>query len=68
MASPPLARGRRLRRSLWIALAITILAVLAYTAYVGYEASRLAISVDEGRSRDCRTPMTRYGWPYEAIN
>ena len=63
-----MASRRRLSRILWIAVGITILAVVAYTAYVGYEASRLAVSVDEGRSRDCRTPMTRYGWPYEAIN
>jgi pimeloyl-ACP methyl ester carboxylesterase len=59
---------RRLRR-LVLALAIVVLmAGLGYTAYVGIEASRQAVSVDENRSHECRTPTDLYGWPYEAIN
>src|SRR4029079_16395979 len=38
------------------------------TGYVGYEGSRKAVSVDESRSRDCRTPDVQLGWDYQAIN
>jgi pimeloyl-ACP methyl ester carboxylesterase len=58
----------RLRR---IASAVAIVALLfgiGYIGYVGYEASRQAVSVDEHRSRDCRTPDVLFGWTYEAIN
>jgi pimeloyl-ACP methyl ester carboxylesterase len=52
-------------------IALLILAVvggIGYTAYVGYEGSRQAVDVDEGRSRDCRTPDVLFAWQYEAIN
>jgi pimeloyl-ACP methyl ester carboxylesterase len=47
---------------------IAVIGALAYTGYVGVEASRQAVSVDEHRSHDCRTPDVRFGWAYEAIN
>ena len=62
---------RSSRRVLRVAIAVVIVVVVAglgYTGYVGYEASRQAVSVDENRSHDCRTPMDVYGWAYEAIN
>jgi pimeloyl-ACP methyl ester carboxylesterase len=58
---------RALRR-LALAVVVALLAGIGYLGYVGYEASRQAVSVDEHRSRDCRTPTEIAGWPYEAIN
>jgi pimeloyl-ACP methyl ester carboxylesterase len=54
-----------------IGLVLLVLAFIAgagYFGYVAYEASRQAVSVDEHRSRDCRTPDVILGWNYEAIN
>jgi pimeloyl-ACP methyl ester carboxylesterase len=54
-----------------IGLVLLVLALIAgtgYFSYVAYEASRQAVSVDEHRSRDCRTPDVILGWSYEAIN
>jgi pimeloyl-ACP methyl ester carboxylesterase len=59
---------RRLRRLAFALVIVVVVAILGYTGYVGYEASRRAVSVDEFRSRDCKTPMDLYGWAYEAIN
>jgi pimeloyl-ACP methyl ester carboxylesterase len=47
---------------------VVVIAVLGYSTWVGYEASRQAVSVDEHRSKDCRTPMSRWGWTYQAVN
>jgi len=58
----------RLRRVVVVGVGIALGAGIGYTAYVGYEGSRRAVSVDEYRSRDCRTPDVLFGWPYEAIN
>jgi uncharacterized protein len=51
----------------WL-IVLTLLGGVGYVAYVGYEGSRQAVSVDELRSRDCRTPDVIAGWEYEAIN
>jgi uncharacterized protein len=59
---------RRWRRIAFIGLAAALVAGIGYTGYVGYEGSRQAVSVDESRSRDCRTPDLQFGWSYEAIN
>ena len=56
------------RRALLALLAIVLIAGIGYTSYVGHEGSRQAVSVDEHRSRDCRTPDVLFGWTYEAIN
>ncbi|HEX6654591.1 MAG TPA: hypothetical protein VF153_00095, partial [Candidatus Limnocylindria bacterium] len=58
----------RLRRVLAGILALALIGVIGYSGFVGYEGSRQAVSVDENRSHDCRTPMDRFGWAYEAIN
>ena len=58
----------RTRRIVSGILVVGLLAGVGYTAYVGYEGSRQAVSVDEHRSRDCRTPAVQFGWEYEAIN
>jgi pimeloyl-ACP methyl ester carboxylesterase len=57
-----------LRRFGLILATIGVIGAFAYTGYVGVEASRQAVSVDEHRSHDCRTPDVRFGWAYEAIN
>jgi pimeloyl-ACP methyl ester carboxylesterase len=56
------------KRLLVTLLVVAMVAAVGYTAFVGYEGSRQAVSVDEGRSRDCRTPDLLMGWEYEAIN
>jgi pimeloyl-ACP methyl ester carboxylesterase len=60
--------GRRLRRTGSALALVALLFGVGYTGYVGYEASRQAVNVDEHRSRDCRTPDLLFGWTYEAIN
>ena len=57
-----------MRRFGLILAIIIVIVTLGYMSYVGYEASRQAVSVDEHRSRDCRTPDVLFGWSYEAIN
>jgi len=59
---------RMVRRVIVWGLVVLVLAGIGYTAYVGYEGSRQAVSVDEARSTDCRTPDVQFGWDYEAIN
>jgi len=65
---PELHPRRRWRRLVAALVTAVVVLGLAYTGYVGYEASRQAVSVDEHRNRDCRTPADLYGWTYEAIN
>ena len=57
-----------MRRIVTWLLVIAVVAGIGYTAYVGYEGSRMMVSVDDGRSRDCQTPDVLFGWEYEAIN
>src|SRR5206468_3576294 len=69
MASRRLKSGMRLRPRIGLVLLVLVLmAGPAYFADVAYEASRQAVSVDEHRSRDCRTPDVILGWAYDAIN
>ena len=48
--------SRSVVRAFRLLLILAIIAGIGYVAYVGYEGSRQAVSVDEARSRDCRTP------------
>jgi pimeloyl-ACP methyl ester carboxylesterase len=57
-----------LRRIGLLLLVLLVVGGAGYFGYVAYEASRQAVSVDEHRSRDCRTPDVMLGWTYEAIN
>jgi pimeloyl-ACP methyl ester carboxylesterase len=57
-----------MRRLLNLLLVLLLIGGIGYTAYVGYEGSRQAVSVDGARNRDCRTPDVLFGWEYEAIN
>jgi pimeloyl-ACP methyl ester carboxylesterase len=65
---PDPSTERRTRVTRWVsfAFAATLVALVTYLAYVGYEGSR-QLSDPPGRSSDCRTPAT-FGWSYEAIN
>jgi pimeloyl-ACP methyl ester carboxylesterase len=60
-------RVHRIRRGVAALLAaLTLLGLTGYTAYVGAVGSdTLAHPV---AIADCRTPLVRYGWTYEAIN
>ena len=64
---PGTGRVRRVRRGLAAMLAsLILLGLAAYTTYVGAIGSEtLAHPV---ALADCRTPLVRYGWSYEAIN
>jgi pimeloyl-ACP methyl ester carboxylesterase len=48
-------------------LLVGAIGLVAYTGYIGYEGSRRLV-VNDGWSRDCRTPDVLLGWEYEAIN
>jgi pimeloyl-ACP methyl ester carboxylesterase len=66
-AAPVRRRGRRIGR-----LIAGLVAVLALVAGVGYTAYVGAVGSDQllhpSGNSDCRTPLVRYGWTYEAIN
>lgn len=57
----------RIRRIAVAVVSLVLALGLVYCGYVGYEASRQAVNVDEHRNQDCRTPAI-YGWAYDAIN
>ncbi len=60
-------RGRRVVRLLAVlAVALVLVAGIGYSAYVGAVGSETF--VHPGGNPDCRTPLVRYGWAYEAIN
>ena len=60
-------RVRRIRRGVVALLAATALVGLTgYTAYVGVIGSDQLIHPTG--NPDCRTPLVRYGWTYEAVN
>jgi pimeloyl-ACP methyl ester carboxylesterase len=78
----PLARGRdpwarnrsawRAIRPVWrrlivVAIALGLMGLAVYTAYVG-AAGAAEFVRPAARQTDCRTPAGRYGWEYEAIN
>ena len=48
------------------AIAVSLIMVVGYLAYVGYAGSQLFAS--RAHSGDCRTPASAFGWSYEAIN
>lgn len=53
----------------WVLAGVGVLILVAlgiYTTYVGVVGSD--VFVHESNVTDCRTPMQRYGWSYEAIN
>lgn len=59
---------RRARVTRWVSffLALLLLGLVAYFAYIGYEGSR-QLTAAPTNSANCRTPATM-GWEYEPIN
>jgi pimeloyl-ACP methyl ester carboxylesterase len=47
-------------------MALALVALVGYLAYLGYDGSQTFAAHD--RSGDCRTPASAFGWGYEAIN
>jgi len=64
---PTAARRARIWRWVSFLFAALLVALLAYLAYVGYEGSSQLVE-PRSPSADCRTPLSAYGWEYEAIN
>jgi uncharacterized protein len=52
----------------WVSflMALSLVLLVGYLAYVGFEGSQVFGAHD--RSGDCRTPASAFGWSYEAIN
>lgn len=61
------AFGRRRRLAVAFGVVVALLAIIAYTGYVGAKASEEFIHPNGGW-KGCDTPGVRYGWSYEAIN
>jgi uncharacterized protein len=61
--------ARRARVSGWISTALVILLgfTVVYLGYIGYAGSAQAVLVSD-QSTDCQTPMSAYGWAYQAVN
>ena len=66
---PPDPRQAR-RTAIWrlvsFLMALSLVVLVAYLAYVGYDGSQVFGA--HARSGDCRTPASAFGWSYEAIN
>ena len=66
---PPDPRQAR-RTAIWrlvsFVMALSLVILVAYLAYVGYDGSQVFGA--HARSGDCRTPASAFGWSYEAIN
>jgi pimeloyl-ACP methyl ester carboxylesterase len=59
--------ARRIRRGVVALLAaVALVGLTGYTAYVGVIGSDQLIHPTG--NTDCRTPLVRYGWTYEAVN
>ena len=61
-----MAFRRTWRRVAAVLVALALVGFAGYTVYVGFVGSDQLIHPTG--NPDCRTPLVRYGWPYEAIN
>ena len=61
-----MAFRRTWRRVAAILIALVLVVFAGYAVYVGFVGSDQLIH--PAGNTDCRTPLVRYGWPYEAIN
>ncbi len=58
--------GRRIRGAVALLAATALVGLTGYAAYVGAVGSDQLIHPTG--NPDCRTPLVRYGWTYEAVN
>jgi pimeloyl-ACP methyl ester carboxylesterase len=65
-SDPRQARRTAIWRWVSSAMALLLVALVGYLAFIGYDGSR-TFGAHE-RSGDCRTPASAFGWSYEAIN
>ncbi len=63
---PRLARRTAIWRWVSFLMALSLVVLVGYLAYLGYDGSQAFAAHD--RAGDCRTPASAFGWPYEAIN
>jgi pimeloyl-ACP methyl ester carboxylesterase len=63
---PRQARRTAVWRRVSFTMALALVLVVGYLAFVGYQGSLLFAA--QPRAGDCRTPTSAYGWSYEAIN
>jgi uncharacterized protein len=67
---PPTDPRQARRTAIWrwvsSVMALSLVALVAYLAFIGYDGSQTLAAHD--RSGDCRTPASAFGWAYEAIN
>lgn len=67
---PPTDPRQARRTAIWrlvsFVMALSLVLLVAYLAYVGYDGSQVFAA--HARSGDCRTPASAFGWSYEAIN
>jgi fermentation-respiration switch protein FrsA (DUF1100 family) len=67
---PPTDPRQARRAAIWrwvsFVMAVSLVALVAYLAVVGFEGSQAFAAHD--RAGDCRTPQSAFGWTYEAIN
>lgn len=60
--------GRRWRVALVTVVAVALVGLGAWSTVLGVVYSETYITQEAGARHDCRTPGSRFGWPYEAIN
>ncbi|MEX2137417.1 MAG: alpha/beta hydrolase [Chloroflexota bacterium] len=63
---PRLARRTTIWRWVSFVMAISLVVLVGYLAYIGYDGSQAFAA--HARAGDCRTPASAFGWAYEAIN
>lgn len=68
---PPVDPRPARRTAIWgwvsFAMALALVVLVGYLAWVGYDGSGQAVD-PRSPSTDCRTPASAFGWPYDAIN
>lgn len=63
---PRQARRTAIWRWVSFLMALSLVLLVGYLAYVGWQGSQVFGAHD--RAGDCRTPASAFGWSYEAIN
>lgn len=64
---PRQARPTAIWRWVTFIMALTLVLLVGYLAWVGFDGSGQIVE-PRAPSRDCRTPQSAFGWTYQAIN